>query len=189
MKKRIVALVSIVVLLVSIFAFMVPANAYYCVYSHCKNGKALNVRKAPTKNSAILYKIPYGDEIWVVGKAKNGFLKLNDGGYVQASLTCSYKPGRYKASTTKTTTKKKSTLETTIASAKIVTPYMITLKATARSKGVANVRWQPIKSAKLMKSYAPGTQLKVLAEMKNWYQVQDPVTQAVGYVNVAYVVK
>ncbi len=193
MNKRIVALVSIVALLVSMFAFMAPASAAYCVYSHCRNGKPLNIRQEPTKNSPVIGKIAYGEEIWVAGNAGNGFLALAESeGYVQASLTCSYYPGPYVPSPTPTKTpaqKKQSTLDATYASAKTVTPYMITLQATPRSKGVANVRWQPIKSAKLLRAYAPGTQLKVLAELNKWYQVQDPTTQEVGYVNVAYVVK
>ncbi len=192
MNKRIVALVSIVALLVSMFAFMAPASAYYCVYSHCRNGKPLNVRAQPTKNSEIIDTIPYGDPIYVNGDAGNGFLALNDFGYVQASLTCSYYPGPYNPAdfpTKSPAEQTQSALDATFASAKTVTPYMITLQATPRSKGVANVRWQPIKSAKLLRAYAPGTQLKVLAELNKWYQVQDPTTQEVGYVNVAYVVK
>ncbi len=68
-------------------------------------------------------------------------------------------------------------------------PYIITLRATARSNGVANVRWAPSKKSKLLAAYPSGTQMRVIAELKNWYQVEDLVTGAVGYVNTAYVVK
>ncbi len=190
MNKRILSLVTVVALLVAMFAFMAPASAYYCVYSCCKNGKPLNVRSGPGKEYEIIDKVAYGGEIWVIGETYPGWLQLNDAGYVQASLTSSRYPGSYVPTPTKTPEQQKqSTLEKTYASAKTVQPYMITVQATARSKGVANVRWQPIKSAKLLKAYAPGTQLKVLAELNKWYQVQDPTTQEVGYINVAYVVK
>ncbi len=192
MNKRIIALVSIVALLVSMFAFMAPASAYYAVYSHCRNGKPLNVRSGPGKEYSIVGKYNYGEMIYVIGETYPGWLQIENQGYVQASLTCAYDPGPYVPSPTPTKSpseKKQSTLDATYASAKTVTPYMITLQATPRSKGVANVRWQPIKSAKLLRAYAPGTQLKVLAELNKWYQVQDPATQEVGYVNVAYVVK
>ncbi len=192
MNKRIIALVSIVALLVSMFAFMVPASANYVVYSHCRNGKPLNVRSGPGKEYSVVGKYAYGEAIYVIGETVRGWLEIENQGFVQASLTCAYNPGPYNPHDFPTKTpseKKQSTLDATYASAKTVTPYMITLQATPRSKGVANVRWQPIKSAKLLRAYAPGTQLKVLAELNKWYQVQDPTTQEVGYVNVAYVVK
>ena len=65
----------------------------------------------------------------------------------------------------------------------------MTLKATQRSNGKASVRWLPSKTARLLKSYNAGTQVKVIAELKNWYQVEDLTTGIVGFVNTAYVVK
>jgi SH3-like domain-containing protein len=63
----------------------------------------------------------------------------------------------------------------------------VTLKATPRSNGVANVRWAPSKKSKLLKAYPSGSQVKVIAELDKWYQVQDPVTGETGFVNTAYV--
>jgi uncharacterized protein YgiM (DUF1202 family) len=85
--------------------------------------------------------------------------------------------------------KKKADLEKVYATARTVEPYLITLKATERSKGVANVRWAPSKTSKLLKAYPAGTQLRVIAELDKWYQVEDPMTNQVGFVNTAYVVK
>lgn len=192
MNKRIISLLAIVVLLMATFAFTTAASADYVVFSHCGNGKALNVRQGPGKEYPVVDKIPYGNEIWVIGETSPGWLQLNDYGYVQASLTSVYYPGPYVPPTPTPTpdpNKKKAELEKVYATAKTVEPYLITLKATVRSKGVANVRWAPSKSSKLLKAYPAGTQLRVIAELDKWYQVEDPLTNQVGFVNTAYVEK
>ena len=193
MNKRIISLMAVLVLLLSMFVFTAAsATAYYPVYSHCPNGKPLNVREGPGKDYWIINKIPYGDPIYVIGETADGWYELNDGGFVQAALTSHTYPGPYVPPAPKPTTdpsQKKSDLEKVYATAKSVEPYLITLKATPRSKGVANVRWAPSKSSKLLKAYPAGTQLRVIAELDKWFQVEDPLTNQVGFVNTAYVEK
>ena len=192
MNKRIISLLAIVALLMATFAFTTAASADYVVYSHCGNGKPLNVRQGPGKEYPVVDRIAYGKEIWVIGETSPGWLQLNDYGYVQASLTSRTYPGPYVPPAPKPTTapsQKKSDLEKVYATARTVEPYLITLKATARSKGVANVRWAPSKASKLLKAYPAGTQLRVIAELDKWFQVEDPMTNQVGFVNTAYVEK
>ena len=192
MSKRIISLMAVVVLLAAMFAFTTTASAYYCVYSHCPNGKPLNVREGPGKEYPVIGKVPYGDPIYIIGETSPGWYQLNDLGYVQASLTSNSYPGPYvppAPTPTADPNKKKADLEKVYASARTVEPYLITLKATERSKGVANVRWAPSKTSKLQKAYPAGTQLRVIAELDKWYQVEDPMTNQVGFVNTAYVVK
>ena len=191
MNKRILSLLAVVVLLAAMLAATTTAYAYYRVYSHCGNGKPLNVRSGPGKEYPVIDRIPYRGEIYVIGETSPGWLELNDYGWVQASLTCSYDPGPYvpKPQPTVDPEKKKADLDAIYASARTVEPYMVTLKATPRSKGVANVRWAPSKSSKLLAAYPEGSEVRVIAELTNWFQVEDPVTGAVGYVNTAYVVK
>ena len=192
MSKRIISLMAVVVLLAAMFAFTTTASAYYCVYSHCPNGKPLNVREGPGKEYPVIGKVPYGDPIYIIGETSPGWYQLNDMGYVQASLTSNSYPGPYvppAPTPTADPNKKKADLEKVYASARTVEPYLITLKATERSKGVANVRWAPSKTSKLLKAYPAGTQLRVIAELDKWYQVEDPLTNQVGFVNTAYVVK
>ncbi len=192
MSKRIISLMAVVVLLAAMFAFTTTASAYYCVYSHCPNGKPLNVREGPGKEYPVIGKVPYGDPIYIIGETSPGWYQLNDMGYVQASLTSNSYPGPYvppAPTPTADPNKKKADLEKVYASARTVEPYLITLKATERSKGVANVRWAPSKTSKLQKAYPAGTQLRVIKELDKWYQVQDPMTNEVGFVNTAYVVK
>ena len=192
MSKRIISLMAVVVLLAAMLAFTTTASAYYCVYSHCPNGKPLNVREGPGKEYPVIGKVPYGDPIYIIGETSPGWYQLNDLGYVQASLTSNSYPGPYvppAPTPTPDPNKKKADLEKVYATARTVEPYLITLKATERSKGVANVRWAPSKTSKLLKAYPAGTQLRVIAELDKWYQVEDPMTNQVGFVNTAYVVK
>jgi SH3-like domain-containing protein len=108
------------------------------------------------------------------------------------SLTTGTYPSPYvppkKEETTPAVTPQDS-YNTLFSNAKLVIPYVVTLKATQSSKGMANVRWAPSKTSKLLKAYPAGTQLRVIAELDKWYQVEDPMTNQVGFVNTAYVVK
>ena len=194
MSKRILSLIAIVALLATMFALTSTASAegYYCVYSHCKNGKPLNVRSGPGKEYSVIDKVAYGDPIYVIGETSPGWLQLNDTGYVQAALTSRTYPGPYVPPTPTPTpdpSKKKAELDKIYETAKTVEPYLVTLKATQKSKGVANVRWAPSKTSKLLKAYPAGTQVRVIAELDKWYQVEDPMTNQVGFVNTAYVEK
>ena len=191
MNKRILSLLAVMVLIAAMFAFTAAsADGYYAVYSHCKNGKPLNVRSGPGKDFPVIDKIPYGQPIYVIGETTPGWLQLNDTGYVQASLTCRNYPGPY---VPPDPSKEKSTSGTSdvyqlYQSARYVNPYTVTLKATQKSNGVANVRWAPSKASPLQYAYPSGTQVRVIAELgNNWYQVQEPVSEKVGFVNTAYV--
>lgn len=194
MSKKVLSLILALAVVLTMFVLPAAASAgtvgYYAVYSHCPNGKPLNVRSGPGKDFPVIDKVPYGGVIYVVYPAVDGWLPLNDVGYVQAALTSQTYPGPYVApDPSKKTTEPAADYNALFQSAKAVaTPYLVTLKATANSKGVANVRWAPSKKATLLKAYDPGTQVLVLAEVgKNWLQVQDPITNAVGFVNTAYV--
>ena len=192
MNKRILSLAAVLALLMTMFAFVPTASAYYAVYSACPNGKPLNVRSGPGKNYEIIGTFKYGDAIYVNGPVGNGeWLQLNDGGYVQASLTSKYYPGTKPDPKKQTTPTQpdEPTLNAIFSAALNVVPYTVTLQATKASKGVANVRWAPSKAATLLKSYSPGAQVTVLATLGNWYQIYDPVNNIAGFVNTAYVAK
>jgi SH3-like domain-containing protein len=52
-----------------------------------------------------------------------------------------------------------------------------------------NMRWAPNAKAKLIHSYAAGEMLTVLAELKNWYQVQDPENGWVGFIRSDFLMR
>lgn len=193
MNKRILSLIAVVVLLMTMFAFTTSASAIYIVYSHCENGKPLNVRSGPGKNYEKIGSIPYGQEVPIDHDVGDGWCEIVWGsvpGFVMKSLTTGTYPGPYvppkKEETTPAVTPQDS-YNTLFSNAKLVIPYEVTLKATQSSKGMANVRWAPSKQATLLRAYPAGTRVQVLAEMDKWYQVYDSVNNIVGFVNVAYV--
>jgi uncharacterized protein YgiM (DUF1202 family) len=202
MNKRILSLVAVMALLMTMFAFSAPAFARsaptsnYYAYSCCGNGKPLNVRSGPGKEYDVIGKIPYGEEMLVYQNLDNGWAELYWGsvpGYVMTSLISSNKPGPYVPPVTPTETTDNPTADVNYNSlfqiAKQVTPYIVTLTATASSRNLANVRWAPDKKSTLLESVISGTQATVIAELgRNWYQVQLP-SGSVGFVNKAYVVR
>ena len=192
MNKRILSLVAVVALLMTMFAFTTSASAIYIVYSHCSNGKPLIVRSGPGKNYEAIGSYPYGEEIHIDHDLGNGWLEVIRGsvpGYVMASLTSRTYPGPYVPSPKPAgSTTSEPGYNSIFATARLVTPYTVTLTATRNSRGVANVRWAPSKKATLLKTLPAGTQVQVIAEMGKWYQVTDP-TGAVGFVNTAYISK
>ena len=191
MKKRILSLLTVLMLATVMFQFVFPASASasYVVYSHCGNGKALNVREGAGKDYWIIDRIPYGNPIEVIGETVPGWLQVSSGGFVQAALTSRTYPGPYvpPSPNPKPSTNTEPDYNSIFQSARFVTPYTVTLTAAQNSKGVANVRWAPSKKATLQKASPSGSQVRVLAEMGNWYQVEDPITEMVGFVNKAYV--
>ncbi len=190
--KRIVALVAVLTLIMTMFAFSTAALASYTVYSACPNGKPLNVRTGPGKNYPTNGSYWYGEYFEVNGDVGNGWLQLSDGsGYVQASLTSRTDPGEYDPSKyqKKESTDSGSSLNGIFKQARLVTPYNITLKG-VRASGSANIRWAPSKQSTLQKACAPGKEMRVIAELgSDWFQVEDPLTGSVGFVNKAYVNK
>ena len=112
---------------------------------------------------------------------------------MQASLTSKTYPGPYVPPEVKPVAPDEEADPTEynglFAKAIQVTPYTVTLQATQKSKGLANVRWAPSKKSTLLRSYLSGTQILVIAELKNWYQVYDASTNTVGFVHSAYVIR
>lgn len=194
MSKRLLALVAVMVLIMTMVAFVPSAMAWEWRYSHCSNGKPLLCREGPGKEYNVIGSFPYGEQIGVARDLGNGWSEVYWGsqgiGYCMTSLMSRTQPGPYTPSPTPSTTTTTDAYNNLFKQAKLVNPYTITLNATKNSQGSANVRWAPSKKATLLAKYAPGAQVKVIAELgTKWFQVQDPNTGAVGFVNVAYVSK
>ena len=186
MNKRLISLLAVVVLLMAVFATVASAAGYYPVYSHCRNGKPLNVRSGPSKDYPVIDKVPYGDAIYVIGETSPGWLQLNDFGYVQASLTSRTYPGPYVkpsgngGSSSQSSASGAGSLNTVFKKARFVTPYTVTVHG-SRGTGSVNVRWAPSTDCSVIQAYAYGYTLQVIAELGDWSQVTDPVTGVTGF--------
>ena len=94
MKK----LMSIAIILVTVFALMIPtfASAYEEIekdmWVNCANGKKLNVREEPVMGSGIITRLECGTKVHVDYSCGNGWVAVSDyhfSGYVQASFLVS----------------------------------------------------------------------------------------------------
>ena len=205
MTKRIVTLLAALLLALSCIPAALAVDdtpaagaGYYYVYT--ENGKGLNVRFMP--GGEKVGSLPYGSRIYVEAFTDDNWAMIiyryNMPGvgvgdyacYVSRRFLVKNKPApRTNPSTTSapsTTTSAWSEITAEFNSSRPVTPYVITVRPT-RVSGWVNLRWAPSKSAPLMATYPANYQLTVLQESKNWYQVTDTVTGAVGFVNKAFV--
>ena len=198
MTKRFLSILTAVLLLA---ALMIPAmaSATETMYVYTQNGKGLHIRWEPSTNAEILTDAPFGTKITVKNHLGNGWTAIYWGGddvfYVQTRFLVYNKPTKPAARTATTTT-------TTVAAntgmddlnrifktyRAVSNSYVVTARPTSIT-GWVNVRFAPSKQAELFATKRDGEQLYVLAELQGWYQVQDPTTGYIGYVDANFVVR
>ena len=181
MKK----LMSIAIILVTVFALMIPtfASAYEEIekdmWVNCANGKKLNVREEPVMGSGIITRLECGTKVHVDYSCGNGWVAVSDyhfSGYVQASFLVSSKPGKYEIT------------ERDDDFVSLKNPYMVSAKAlngkTDRSVGL---RVKPNKTSNAIRRLTAGDQLQVIARGKTWSRVMDLQSGKTGYVANDYI--
>jgi len=203
-KKWIVA--AILSLALVLLAASALADAYWVKTG---DGKTVNVRWEDGTNGSVMTRLKYGTKIDVITFTKGGTWALFtydgptlDGGhhygdaYVMAKFLVPYKPEPYSKSSSSSSSSSgqqqssgSGSMNALFSQARLVTPYTVTVRPT-RSSGQVNVRWAPSKGSTLLRGFPSDYQLTVLAELgTDWYQVQDPSSGAVGFLNKAYIVK
>lgn len=197
--KKFLAMTAVLVVLMSVLA--VGAMADTVMYVKTGNGKTLNVRSEPNAGDNVIYRFEYGQEVYVAYHLGNGWScvrlagAFDSDGYVMTKFLVSSKPGKYvptsaDAELAKPATSKESftmeQLNEVLKTGKAVTPYNITLYPT-RASGWVYLRWVPSRNAQKITTYPGGQVVRVIAELKDWYQVEDPETGVVGFVNSSYV--
>ena len=201
--KKVISLILAMMLLVLFTSAVMSESQGTDMYVYTKNGKPLNVRSSMSTedDSNIIGSLKYGTKVITYGH-QDGWAIIDYGnttGYIMYRFLVKEKPDPYtgsnsssSASTQKKTsfsTKDASTvaqLNTLVASAKIVTPYTVTVRP-ARASGWVYMRWFPSKSAETMATFPANYELDVIAELKDWYQVSDPESGKVGFVYQSYV--
>ena len=197
MKKGISLMLSVMLLVLLASAALSESQGtdyYVCT----KNGKGLLVRSSMSAadNSNVIGSLAYGTKVVTYG-VKDGWAIIdykNTTGYIMFRFLVKTKPAPYNPSDnpeqdTKDAVKEASTvaqLNALIASAKFVDPYPVTVRP-IRASGWVYMRWFPSRSAAEMATFGANYELMVLAELKDWYQVEDPVTGKVGFIYKSYV--
>ena len=203
MKK--LATLTIAALLCLLAVSSALAETYYV---KTDNGKTVNVRWTDDTQHAVMVQLPYGTAVDVVGTTKNGTWAIinykgqTDNGefvdtdaYIMMRFLSKTNPGKYEkqssdktsGSTTTDAAKVLSDMNREFASARKVTvPYTVVSRPT-RASGWVNLRWAPSTEAERIATCPQGKELTVLAELKNWYQVEDPVTGMIGFIKRSFV--
>lgn len=213
MCKRFLTLILAVMLAMSV---MIPAAlaeddtpsasaGYYYVYT--ENGKTLNVRATP--GGDVVGHLKYGTQIYCYYKDNgNGWAlidyKYNMPGVGEGTYACfvssrflvKNKPAARTAASKKTSTSGAAAVSTDplmaineeFRAAKKVTPYTVYARPSRASSWV-NLRWAPTKTAEIMATYKANAPLTVIQELKNWFQVEDPDTGLVGFVDKSFVLQ
>ena len=210
--KKMVSLALIAVLMAMLIPSLAAADSYYGTqWVYTDNGKSLNVRSSPNTGDNIIGSLKYGAEVTVVQMYANGWAQIlweqNQYGefgaaYVQRRFLVNHKPSSKPVQPTPTATpasggsanstnytKEFSSMNSEFKSAKQVdAPYTVVARP-SRASGWVNLRWAPSTEAERIATCSQGKELTVLAELKNWYQVQDPVTGMIGFISRQYVTK
>jgi uncharacterized protein YgiM (DUF1202 family) len=200
MKRRHLIAAIVMALALVLLAAVAMAETYYVKTG---DGKTVNVRYTDDTSHEVLAQLKYGTKVnvlaftkggaWALitydGKTKDGDYYYGDA-YIMSKFLVPYKPEPYSGggsgSGSGTDT---SSLNALFSKAKIVDPYRITVRPT-RASGQVNVRWAPSKASTLLRAFPSGAELNVIAELgTDWFQVEDPDSGVVGFLNKAYIVK
>jgi len=197
MRKRILVSVMALVLVLAVATTAFAATKWI----KTGNGKPANGRAEPTKDSALIGYAYYGEQVETDGQSVNGYTYLTNGYWVLTKFLVNYDPGEFVpssrpsgsgssgrsggSSSSGSSGSNNAGIQSAILkefkSARFVTPYEVTTYH-KRASGMINMRWAPSKKATLIHAYSSGERLLVRAELKDWYQVEDPATGWVGFI-------
>ena len=176
-RKPMKKLMSIAMILVTVFALMIPvfsagAEGEREMWINCADGKTLNLRAEPSKQAARIRRLECGTKLIVLSDAGNGWLNVTDGknnGYVMAKYLQDNKPGKYEI------TEREDHFTS-------VTPFTVTAKAlNSKTERSVGLRTKPNKTSAEIRRLNAGDQLEVIARGATWSQVLDPQTGNTGY--------
>ncbi|MBQ6959380.1 MAG: SH3 domain-containing protein [Clostridia bacterium] len=202
MTRRILSIALIAMMLAMFIPAIAVADGEWTMYVYTDNGGTLNVRNEPMKGDNVVGTLNYGDAVSVRMTMANGWAAINwvhaDNfvGYVQSRFLVNYKPapkpsgGSSSKTPTDTTDAQKvlSQMNAEFSAAKKVSPYTVVARP-SRASGWVNLRWAPSTEMERIATCPQGKELTVLAELKNWYQVQDPATGMIGFISSQYVTR
>lgn len=195
--KKVIGLMLAMMLLVLLAATALSESQGTTMYVYTKNGKVLKVRSSmSTKDdSNVIGTLSYGTKVVTYG-TRDGWALIdygNTAGYIMYRFLVKEKPAPFKPSDSgekkSDSGKDASTvnqMNALAASAKFVEPYTVTVRP-VRASGWVYMRWLPSRNAAQAATYGANQQLTVLAELKDWYQVQDPATGRVGFIYKSYI--
>ena len=198
MTKRIVSLLLAAMMMAMLIPSLAVAQDEWTMYVYTDNGGSLNVRRDPSTGDNIIGTLKYGDAVSVRMTMASGWTVIDwasgDGfvGYVQSRFLVGSKPAA--RGTTPSTPSSGTTAGGSLAAInkefkaaqKVTVPFVVVARP-SRASGWVNLRWAPSADAERITTCPQGKELLVLAQLKTWYQVQDPETGMIGFISMKYV--
>ncbi len=196
--KKLIGWLLAVTLLAALAAPALAETQGETMYVYTQNGKPLQVRSSmSTTEDNVVGSLPYGAKVITFGSPQPGWTYVEYGTsgahYVMSRYLVRSKPAPYSPSGPTPAkgfdTRSATTVEqinTLLASAKFVAPYSVTTRPT-RSSGWVYLRWLPSKNSTQIATFGGNYHLTVIAELKDWYQVEDPETGKVGFIYKSYI--
>ena len=199
MTKKNISLTAAVLLMIALLIPVVHADTTMYVYT--ENGGTLNVRSSERIENNVIGTLPYGAQV-TVRSSYNGWSQILypwintvsggyrvDYAYVQSRYLISVRPSPYPPTPAPDPVPAGSTissLNVEFRTARKVVPFTV-ISRPSRATGWVNLRWAPSVEAERIATCPQGKELTVLAELSDWYQVQDPVTGMIGFISRQYV--
>ncbi len=197
MKK----LISAILILVAVFALMVPAVADHAtgfipaetehptgfipadtdhatgfgmnMWVNCPDGYGLNVRKESALSGKFITQLDCGTKVTVLTDCNNGWV------YISCGNIKGYVMRKFLQSTQPGKYEITEREDHFIA----VTPYFVSAKAlNSNTENSVGLRVKPNKTSQAIRRLMAGDELEVIARGQVWSQVVDPVTGKTGYV-------
>lgn len=189
MKKK-VSLLMIVLL-----CLLLPAYASaYTMYVKTPNGGAVNVRLKPSTDSESVGKLNYGSAVEVL-QNEGTWSVVNWQGYSQPCyiqsryLVSEYPSSQPKPAGTGSSDKGATSIaDVDFKSFQLVEPYDVYVQA-SHIGGYVNLRWAPSMDAAVAERVNDGSRLRVIAEGRSWYQVQDERSGYVGFMRKGFLIR
>ena len=201
MKKILAALLVLTLIAASVVTALADTPwGTSIMYVKTANGKPVNVRSGPGKEYQAIGSAAYGHQVLVDWSyaGNDGWTRVVWGsmgdGYIMSRFLVDYDPGEAPEPSREEKEKQEAEaeqkkLEKELKSEKPVVEYFYVAARPVRASGWVNFRSGPSKATSRISSFGDGKELLVMGETTNWYRVQDPETQKVGYIHKNYVVK
>ena len=203
MMKRFLILTMVLAVCMAAMVCTAGATGTSLMYVKTGDGGPVNVRSGPSRSSTAVGQVAYGESVLVDWSyaGNDGWSKVVWGSYgdayVMSRFLVSEKPAPFtptpqpqpQPQPAETDTRAYSTvsqLNTLVENAKTVDPYYITVRST-RASGWVYLRWFPSRSSKELATYGDGKTLRVIAELKDWVQVEDPDNGKTGFLYKSYI--
>ena len=186
MKKILSAVMVLMLaigLMIPVFSSAESVVGHKTMWVVCADGKRLNVRYLPSRNSKVLYRIDNGDSLTILHDepTPEGWAMVRKGnkqvGYVMTKFLKANKPGKYDL---------RERDDDFVA----VGTYKVTARAlNSRTDESVGLRVKPTKKSTAIRRLMAGDTLAVIAVGKTWSRIKDPGTGKTGYVANDYICK